>query len=49
MKSDQGEHTDRLHFSNHIFAFVERVHEHKHLGIYVSSTLCWSRQVYETF
>jgi hypothetical protein len=28
--------------------FVERVHEHKHLGIYLSSTLCWNRQVYET-
>ena len=29
-------------------SFVERVHEHKHLGIYLSSTLCWNRQVYET-
>ena len=29
-------------------SFVERVHEHKHLGIYLSSTLCWTRQVYET-
>ena len=24
-------------------SFVERVHEHKHLGIYLSSTLCWTR------
>jgi hypothetical protein len=29
-------------------SFVERVHEHKHLGVYLSSSLCWSRQVYET-
>ena len=29
-------------------SFVERVHEHKHLGIYLSSSLCWSRQVHET-
>ena len=29
-------------------SFVERVHEHKHLGIFLSSSLCWSRQVHET-
>ena len=29
-------------------AFVERVHEHKHLGVYLSSSLCWARQVHET-
>ena len=28
-------------------AFVERVHEHKHLGIYLSSNLSWSRQIHE--
>ena len=27
--------------------FVERVHEHKHLGIYLSSNLSWSRQIHE--
>ena len=29
-------------------SFVERVHEHKHLGIYLSSTLSWNRQIHET-
>ena len=29
-------------------SFVERVHEHKHLGIFLSSTLSWSRQIHET-
>ena len=29
-------------------SFVERVHEHKHLGIFLSSTLAWSRQIHET-
>jgi hypothetical protein len=28
--------------------FVERVQEHKHLGIYLSSTLAWTRQIHET-
>ena len=28
--------------------FVERIHEHKHLGIYLSSNLSWSRQIHET-
>ena len=28
-------------------AFVDRVHEHKHLGIYLSSNLNWSRQIHE--
>ena len=28
-------------------SFVERVHEHKHLGIYLSSNLSWARQVHE--
>ena len=29
-------------------SFVERVHQHKHLGIYLSSTLSWARQIHET-
>ena len=29
-------------------SFVDRVHEHKHLGIYLSSSLCWAKQVHET-
>ena len=29
-------------------SFVERVHEHKHLGIFLSSTLSWARQIHET-
>ena len=29
-------------------SFVERVHEHKHMGIFLSSSRCWSRQVHET-
>ena len=29
-------------------SFVERVHEHKHLGVYLSSNLSWARQVHET-
>ena len=29
-------------------SFVERVNEHKHLGIYLSSTLSWARQIHET-
>ena len=28
--------------------FVSRVHEHKHLGVWLSSSLSWSRQVHET-
>ena len=28
--------------------FVERVHEHKHLGIYLNTSLCWARQIHET-
>ena len=28
--------------------FVERVHEHKHLGIYLDTSLSWARQVHET-
>ena len=28
-------------------SFVKRVNEHKHLGIYLSSTLDWSRQIHE--
>ena len=28
--------------------FVERIHEHKHLGIYLSSNLSWARQIHET-
>ena len=28
-------------------SFVECVHEHKHLGIYLSSTLSWNRQLHE--
>ena len=29
-------------------SFVERLHEHKHLGKYLSSTQCWTRKVHET-
>ena len=29
-------------------AFVERVHEHKHLGIYLNTSLSWARQIHET-
>ena len=28
-------------------SFVDRVHEHKHLGIDLSSSLCWEKQVHE--
>ena len=28
--------------------FVERIHEHKHLGIYLNSNLSWARQIHET-
>ena len=28
--------------------FVERVHEHKHLGLYLNTSLSWARQVHET-
>ena len=28
--------------------FVERVHEHKHLGIYLNTLLCWARQIHVT-
>ena len=28
--------------------FVERVHEHKHLGLWLNNTLSWSRQISET-
>ena len=28
--------------------FVDRVHEHKHLGVWLCSNLSWSRQVHET-
>ena len=28
--------------------YVSRVHEHKHLGVWLSSSLSWSRQVHET-
>ena len=28
--------------------FVDRVHEHKHLGLWLSNTLTWSRQISET-
>ena len=27
--------------------YVDRVHEHKHLGIYLSSSLSWARQCHE--
>ena len=27
---------------------MDRVHEHKHLGIYLSSSLSWARQIHET-
>jgi hypothetical protein len=27
--------------------FIERVHEHKHLGVYFSSSLSWARQIHE--
>ena len=27
--------------------YIQRVHEHKHLGIYLSSNLSWSKQVQE--
>ena len=29
-------------------SYVSRVHEHRHLGIWLSSSLSWSRQVHET-
>ena len=29
-------------------SFVIRVHEHRHLGIWLSSSLSWSRQIHET-
>ena len=28
--------------------YVTRVHEHRHLGVWLSSTLSWSRQIHET-